>query len=93
MGLTFVIPSWSTGPHLPTASLTLLHHQGGGPGQAACGIVRLLDAVDLRDARVTERREHFGFALEPRQPLAVAGHRRQQHFERDLALQPQILAR
>jgi len=23
MGLTFVIPSWSTGLHLPTASLTL----------------------------------------------------------------------
>lgn len=22
MGLTFVIPSWSSGPHLPTASLT-----------------------------------------------------------------------
>ena len=23
MGLTFVIPPWSTGPHLPTTSLTL----------------------------------------------------------------------
>ena len=42
-----------------------LHHQARVP--------LLLDAVDVRDVRMIERREHFRFALEPRQPIAIVG--------------------
>ena len=48
---------------------------------------RLLEAVDRGDVRMIQRREHFGFALEPRQPIRVAGHRGRQHLDRDRPLQ------
>ena len=34
-----------------------------------------------------ERREHFGLALKPRQPLAIVSDIGGQHLDRDLALQ------
>ena len=35
----------------------------------------LFEAVNLRDVRVIQRRERFGFALEPRQPARVLCYR------------------
>ena len=32
----------------------------------------LFEAVDLRDVRMVQRGEDFGFALEPRQPIGIA---------------------
>ena len=50
-------------------ALDQFHHQRAD----AAG---LLEAVDVGDVRMVERRERLGFALEPRQPLGVAGERR-----------------
>ena len=47
----------------------------------------IFDAVDLRDVRVIERRERFGFALKPGQPLGVGCDVRRKHFQRDVPLQ------
>ena len=49
-----------------------------------------LQAVDLGDVRMVEGREHFGFALESRQPLGVARQLRRQHLERHFAFQPGV---
>ena len=57
-----------------------LHHQRDGPA-------RLLQAVDVRDVRVVQRRENFGFALKAGEPVGVRRDRRRQDFDRDLALQ------
>ena len=43
-----------------------------------------LEAVDRRDVRMVERREHFRFALKASQPLRVAGDRVRQDLDRDL---------
>ena len=40
---------------------------------------------------MSERRDRFRFALEPRAPLSVAGKRRRQHFDRDVATQPRVV--
>ena len=48
-------------------------------GEVCC----LLEAVDRRDVRMVERREHFGFALKAREPIRIAGHRGGQHLDRD----------
>jgi len=53
-----------------------------------CGEVRgLLEAVNRRDVGMVERREHFGFPLEARQTIRIAGQRRGQHFDRHRPLQ------
>ncbi len=62
-----------------------LHHQR--PNLFAARARPLLDAVDLRDVRVIERRERLCLALEPRQPFRVAREDVRQHFERDIAIQ------
>ncbi|MCZ6918503.1 MAG: hypothetical protein O7I93_17140, partial [Gemmatimonadetes bacterium] len=51
---------------------------------------RLFEAVDRGDVRVVERREHFGFALEPRQALRVSSELRRQHLHRHLAFQLRV---
>ena len=52
--------------------------------------VGLLEAVDRRDVRMVERREHLRLALEARQPLGVGDERLGQHLERHLALEPGV---
>ena len=52
--------------------------------------VGLLQAVDLRDVRVVERGEDFGFALEAGQPLGIRRHRRGQDLDRDRSLQVRV---
>ncbi len=42
---------------------------------------------NLRDVRMVQRREHFGFPLEARQTVRISGHGSWQHFDGDLALQ------
>ena len=44
----------------------------------------LLEAVDLRDVRVIERRERLRLALEPRDALWVGGQRLRQYLDGDL---------
>ena len=44
-----------------------LHHDG------SCVPGLTLDAVDLRDMRMVERRERFRLPLESRQPIGIAG--------------------
>ena len=51
---------------------------------------QIFQTVDGGDVWMIERREHFGFALEARQPLAVGGHCGRQHLDRDLTLQPSV---
>jgi hypothetical protein len=57
-------------------SLDQLHHQ-------RTNAVRLLQAVDLRDVRMIERRQCLGFALEARQPIGIAREGVGQHLDRD----------
>ncbi len=52
--------------------------------------VALLEAVDVRDVRMVQRREDFGFALEPRQPLGVCRNGLRQDLDRDLPLQVRV---
>ena len=40
-----------------------------------------------RDVRMVQRGEHFGFALEARQPLGIGGDGRRQDLDGDVALQ------
>jgi hypothetical protein len=49
--------------------------------------VRLLQPVDVRDVRMVQGGEDFGFALEACQALGVSRHRLWQHLDGDLALQ------
>ena len=49
-----------------------------------------LDAIDLRDVRMIERGEDFGFALETGQAVRVPGERGGQHLDGDLALQVRV---
>ena len=57
-------------------ALDQLHHEGG-----RCP--RSLQAIDRRDVRMIQRRQHFGFALEPRQPLRFGCDRVRQHLDRN----------
>jgi hypothetical protein len=50
----------------------------------------LLEAEDLRDVRMVERRKYFGFALKARQPLGIGRQRRWQHLDRHLTLQVRV---
>jgi hypothetical protein len=50
-----------------------LHHQREGS-------VRLLQAVDMRDVRMVQGGEDFGFALESGQSLGISPHRLRQHL-------------
>ncbi len=77
----------SSDPFGEVLPLDDLHHQRQR-GDAACR--RLLEPVDLGDARMIEGRQHFGFALESGQPVAIAGHLRRQHLQRDVALQARV---
>ena len=49
-----------------------------------------LEAVDLRDVRMIERREHLRFALEPRQPIGIGRERVRQDLDRDVAIQLRV---
>ena len=43
-------------------------------------------------SRMVERGEHLRFAAEPRQAFGIAGDRRQQHLDRDVAVERGIPA-
>ncbi len=60
-----------------------LHHQR----DSAAGF---FEAVDRGDVRVIQRRQHLGFAAEPRQPIGIRGHRRGKNLDRDSALQTAV---
>ena len=47
----------------------------------------LFQAVDAGDVRMVQRREHFGFALKPSQPIVIRRDGRRQDLDGDLALQ------
>ena len=64
----------------PASALDQLHDESRGA-------VALLQTVDLRDVRMIERGEDFGFTLEARQPLAIGRHGLGQHLDGDGALQ------
>ena len=55
--------------------------------EAAAG---LLDAVDLRDVRMVQRREDLGFALEAGQPFRIGREGRGKDLDRNAALQPGV---
>ena len=38
--------------------------------------IALVEPVDAGDVRMVQRREHFRFALKPREPIVVSGERR-----------------
>ena len=54
------------------------------------GVAALLEAVDVRDERMIQRREHARFALEPRQPVRIVDDRVGKDLDRDLALEARI---
>jgi hypothetical protein len=54
------------------------------------GTVRVVDAVDRRDARMIERRQQFGLALEAGDPIGIAGENLRQDFDRHLAPQLRV---
>ena len=49
-----------------------------------------LDAVDVGDIRMIQRRQRLRFTLESREPLGVVGEGVGQDLERDVALQPGV---
>jgi hypothetical protein len=51
---------------------------------------RVLDAEDLRDIRMIERRERLGFTLEPGQPIGVVSERLWQDLDRDVAIELRV---
>ena len=63
--------------------LDQLHHQCDGPA-------RLLEPVNLRDVRMVQCGEHFGFALKSRQALGIRRHRLRQHLDGHRALQVRV---
>ena len=52
--------------------------------------VAALEPVDVRDVLVIQRGEHFGLALQAREPVRVRHERFRQHLERDIALQVRV---
>ena len=52
--------------------------------------IALLEAVDDRDVGMIQRREDFGFALEPHQPLGVCRNGLRQDLDRDLPFQVRV---
>jgi hypothetical protein len=64
-------------------SLDEFHDQGRrAPGS--------FQAENVRDVGIVEGGEDFGLALESREPLRVAGHRRRQYLDRDLPLEARV---
>ncbi len=53
-------------------------------------VADLLEPVDVRDERMIERREHLGFAFEPRQPIRIVHDRVGKDLDRDLTVEPGI---
>ena len=51
---------------------------------------RILEAVNLRDVRMIERREHLRLAAEAREALGIVGNGGEQDLDRDLAIQLRI---
>jgi hypothetical protein len=49
-----------------------------------------LHAVDLRDVRMVERREHLRLALEAREPFGIVCEQIRQDFEGDVAIEARI---
>src|SRR5262249_58065251 len=45
-------------------------------------VARTLEAVDRRDIRMVERREHLRLTLKARQPIRIASDRGGQHLDR-----------
>ena len=45
----------------------------------------ILEAVDLCDVRMVERGQHLRFTVKAREPIRIAGKRRGQDLERDVA--------
>ena len=60
-----------------------LHHERTAPAV-------LLEAVDLGDVRMIQRREQLRLALEARQPFGIAREQIRQHFDRDVAIEPRV---
>jgi hypothetical protein len=60
-------------------ALDELHHQR-----------RAFNAIDVRDVRVIQGRQHFGFTAESRQPLIIICDIVGQHFDGDVALQIRV---
>ena len=61
-------------------ALDQLHHQ-------RAHAARFLEAVDVRDVRMVQRREHLRFAREPREPFGIVGEGVRQDLERDIAIE------
>jgi len=53
-------------------------------------VIRGLEAVNCGDVRMIQRREEIGLPREPRQTIRIAGEKRRQNLERDLARQPAV---
>ena len=80
----FVERYWSArNPLRQILSFDELHHQR----RHAIG---LFESVNVRDVRMIERCQHLCFAAETRQAIRIVGHRRQQHLDRDIAIQLRI---
>jgi hypothetical protein len=55
-------------------------------GKAVC----LLEPMDVSSVRVIERREHLRLAAETRQAIRIVCDGREQHFDRDVAIQLRV---
>ena len=53
-------------------------------------VAAVFEAVDVRDVRMVQRREHFRFTLEPRKPLRIGDERLRQNFQRNVPLQLRV---
>jgi hypothetical protein len=52
---------------------------------------RLFERVDGGDIGMVERGQELRLALEPREPLGIAGDGRRENLDRDLSLEPRVL--
>ena len=66
-----------------------LHHQEMD-GRSRAGWRGLLEAVQRRDARMIERGERSGFALEPGEPIVIAEEHLEHQLQGDLAPEPGV---
>ena len=67
-----------------------LHDQGRRDRPAAVAWSDLLDAINLRDMRVIQRRERLRLAGEARHPLGVRGEQIRQDLDGDVAVEPRV---
>ncbi len=63
-------------PRLQRLALDQLHDDAPRPGG-------FFDAVNVRDVRMIQRRQHLSLTAEPRQAFAVGSERRRQQLDRD----------